>query len=144
MNNRKFCRVWWLVHGVLLAGVLLFLAAALIWERLFPAASCVFLRVAHLYCPGCGGTRAVRALVQGRLLQAFLCYPPIAVLLGVVAWGEVCAILAYKRKSTAPLSALRSGKWLLLVAGAILLWFILHNALYLAFGYDFLGDLTKV
>ena len=142
MDKRRFRRTFCLVHGVALAAVLLFLVAALIWERFVPSGSCFFLRAAHLYCPGCGGTRAVRALVQGKLWQAFLCYPPIAVFLGVAIWGEICAALAYKKQNTAYLSAFLRGRWLLLVVAAILLWFVLHNVLFLAFGYDYLGNLN--
>lgn len=36
---------------------------------------CGFRFVTGYYCPGCGGTRAVRALLQGRLLTSFLYHP---------------------------------------------------------------------
>ena len=40
---------------------------------------CAFHMLTGLYCPGCGGTRAVRALMHGRLLLSlrlhpFVCY----------------------------------------------------------------------
>ena len=31
---------------------------------------CPFYRLTHLYCPGCGATRALAALLHGRLLEA--------------------------------------------------------------------------
>lgn len=36
---------------------------------------CVFYRLSGLYCPGCGGTRAVKALLEGRLAACFLYHP---------------------------------------------------------------------
>lgn len=36
---------------------------------------CVFHRLSGLYCPGCGGTRAVKALLDGRLVECFLYHP---------------------------------------------------------------------
>lgn len=46
---------------------------------------CMFHALTGLYCPGCGGTRAFRALLQGNLFQSF-CYHPIvpyAAILGI-------------------------------------------------------------
>lgn len=36
---------------------------------------CLFHRVSGLYCPGCGGTRAVKSLLEGRLTACFFYHP---------------------------------------------------------------------
>lgn len=36
---------------------------------------CVFQRVLGLYCPGCGGTRAFRALLHGDIFSALYYHP---------------------------------------------------------------------
>lgn len=36
---------------------------------------CVFDRFLGIYCPGCGGTRAVKAFFKGQLLKSFLYHP---------------------------------------------------------------------
>lgn len=57
------------------AGVLLLLL------RLFPVPfqklllPCAVQTLLGIYCPGCGGTRAVSALLRGDFLTSFLCHP---------------------------------------------------------------------
>jgi hypothetical protein len=58
-------------HALWIAPSAALAAAAVWWLRLFdpnqagtPFLACVFHRVTGLYCPGCGGTRAMHALVH--------------------------------------------------------------------------------
>ncbi|MDE7311407.1 MAG: DUF2752 domain-containing protein [Eubacterium sp.] len=65
--------------GTVFAAAALLLAA--VWAaagkpslaRLLPP--CLFHQISGYYCPGCGGTRAVRALLHGRLLQSAFFHP---------------------------------------------------------------------
>lgn len=36
---------------------------------------CIFHRLSGLYCPGCGGTRAVKALMEGHFVASFFHHP---------------------------------------------------------------------
>ena len=36
---------------------------------------CLFHELSGLYCPGCGGTRAVKALLEGHFISCFLYHP---------------------------------------------------------------------
>ena len=44
---------------------------------------CIFLKNFGFYCPGCGGTRAVKALLHGHILES-LHYHPIVVYVAVL------------------------------------------------------------
>lgn len=138
MEKTKYRKRFWLVHAALVLGVLGFAGLAVLWQTYLPQMGCLFLRGTHLYCPGCGGTRAVLALLCGRLLHAFLCYPPMVAFLFVWLYYEVKALQSYR---TGDVRFIRgAGQWpLLLLAAAVLGWFVLHNGL-LLFGYDYLGN----
>ena len=36
---------------------------------------CAFLSITGLYCPGCGGTRAVKSLLRGDIVRSFIYHP---------------------------------------------------------------------
>ncbi len=53
---------------------------------------CAFHLITGLYCPGCGGTRAVKELIRGDLLMSFQYHPLVlytaaVVILELVTWG---------------------------------------------------------
>ena len=49
---------------------------------------CLFRRITGWYCPGCGGTRAVKYLLEGSIIKSLRCHPLIvymAVIMGAEA-----------------------------------------------------------
>lgn len=87
------------IHWPQLAGLLLVVAAgAAVLLRFPPAATlgypyCPFFAATGLLCPGCGGTRALAALLHGRLGQAWLdnallvgLVPVVVAYFGVAGW----------------------------------------------------------
>ena len=77
------------VVGIILAAIAIVIAALF---ALFPEVfarfkfPCMFHEITGLYCPGCGGTRAVKALLGGHVVKSFLYNP-------VVLYGAVMYIL---------------------------------------------------
>ncbi len=67
------------------------IGACLLWGSLpsawtgFFRVPCVFHEVTGLYCPGCGGTRAVGALLQREVVLSFFYHP--IVIYGAVIYG---------------------------------------------------------
>jgi len=51
----------------------------------WPVKGCIWDLFFGIYCPGCGGTRAVEALLQGQLLESFRYHP--VVLYAVALYG---------------------------------------------------------
>ena len=94
INTRR-----WLANLAALAVA----AAAFVVRRFPPAGSrfyprCPIFFWLHLYCPGCGGTRALAALLHGRLNEALhwnamvvLFLPFAAVFLALTYWRAIRA-----------------------------------------------------
>ena len=96
--------------------------------------ACHFARRAHLYCPGCGGSRALFALLRFDLLGSLIANP--AVLFGgaTVLYYEI-ALLRYARGGRV------SATPAIAYAALILITFFVRNILLVACGIDPLGDL---
>ena len=93
-----------------------------------------------IYCPLCGGTRAIVALTRFQFLEAWN-YNALVVLLSVVVLGlDVWAWIRYLQKKE-PLIIFPSWAW---ITACVLLvtYFILRNVLMIFFGIDPTGDLV--
>lgn len=138
-THRFLCR---LLVGITCGGVLLvglcYLYFALVPRFPFLSVGCPVKRALHLYCPGCGGTRAVGAFLRGDLLTSIRSNP-------VVVWGLVLCIWQYVRMVRScirrDLACFRipSWSWISLIV-VILGVFVVRNLLLIFTGYDYLGD----
>ncbi|MBQ9121894.1 MAG: DUF2752 domain-containing protein [Lachnospiraceae bacterium] len=91
------------------------------------------LRATGLYCPGCGGTRSVVALLRGNLVQSVLYHP--AVIYGVVLFLVYFISQTLMRLSKGKVKGLSMKPiYLYILLGIILVNFIIRNVLLLAFG----------
>ena len=95
-------------------------------------------RTLHLYCPGCGGTRAVASLLRGDLLTSLCCNP-------LVLWGIFLAAVQYMRALYALIRrdpdacGIPRWMWVSVIVLALAL-FVGRNLLLVFGGYDYLGD----
>lgn len=69
--DRLFYRAGWCMIGM--AACYCFGKQMFGWQLHLPA--CPVRTVLGLYCPGCGGTRAVLALAKGKLWESFCMHP---------------------------------------------------------------------
>lgn len=69
---------FFLIGGILFAAGILYAALYFLHPGFLPALHlppCLFHLFTGYYCPGCGGTRAVRALLHGHLVQSIYLHP---------------------------------------------------------------------
>lgn len=105
---------------------------------------CTFSRKTHLYCPGCGGTRAVRYFLKGDMLSSFLsnAIPVYTAIVLLRIWVALFhnTVMEKIRKGKKWTLFYRWEMWgiLIVVAG----YFILRNVFLVLFGWDFLGDMA--
>lgn len=138
-ENRSRLRAFLLVHLALAVAVLLSFLYAFFTERFLPPSfyHCPLHDLLHLYCPFCGGTRALRALARFRFGEAFRLSPVCLSLLPVAAAFDLRALILLCRGGEGPL--LPRGWWWVLC-----LWLIggtaLRNLLMLS-GVEYTGEL---
>ena len=100
---------------------------------------CLFHLLTGFYCPGCGGTRAIRLLLKGELIKSF-CYHPFVPYLALVLLLEAVLFLrALIRKGKRPLAGMeeRYPRWVAIGTAIILVNWIVKNVL-LVMGMDLL------
>ena len=126
-------------------GLIVFLAFfAMVLQQLdiVPSVPCWFHDYFHLYCVGCGGTRAIFAMLQGKLI-ASLYYNP-AVLLGalLVLHYEIGVIVTLRKKDGKRYYCTNAVP--IIIYGVVVLVFsLVRNYLLVACRYDMLQDFIK-
>ncbi len=56
---------------------------------------CAFHQLTHLYCPGCGGTRAIRSLMQGDIIKSLYYHPVVSYGVGFILFFMISHTVKY-------------------------------------------------
>lgn len=101
---------------------------------------CLFQMMTGLYCPGCGGTRAVRALLSGHPVLSFLYHPVVPYMASVAVWAAASWILYFATGNRRFRPEL-DDRIAYAAAGIVILNFIIKNGLLVFAGIDVIGRL---
>jgi len=127
------------LHGAAIVGVLLLPLYMKLTSLIGGVFGDCLMHRFFIYCPLCGGTRAVAALTRFDFLAAWN-YNAFVVILAVVAIGlDVWAWVRYFQKKE-PLIILPKWSWIAFCA-SLVFYLILRNVLMIFFGIDPTGDL---
>jgi len=92
MKNRTGLKIITILIPVLIVLIFLLQRFILAIVPLFPP--CLFYSIFHLYCPGCGNTRSVIAILHGDLLSS-LRYNTIPLLLLIIMFLGYIELASY-------------------------------------------------
>lgn len=102
---------------------------------------CMVHSIFGLYCPGCGGTRAITFLLEGQIVDSFLCHP--LVLYTAVIGGWFMFSQSVERVSRHKIKIAMRYKdiylWLALII--VIANFVVKNALLIFWQIDLLKDM---
>ena len=87
----------------------------------------------HVYCPGCGGTRALMALARGQLGQALRYHPPVVVTLFLAA-AYLLTQTVWRLRGRRGWTLHYRPWWPALLVGLFLVNCLVRNVLWLGFG----------
>ena len=103
---------------------------------------CFMNAVCHLYCPGCGGTRALYAMLTGHLIVSLRCNPLVMYMVFLFLYYYIGTTLSVRNKGRK--IYFKPGWWMLVVLVGLLFWtFILRNILAVTWGIDYLGEVAR-
>ena len=140
-RRKRLIGQFFLMNAAFVVVAVAFLLIALLKRKVYlPIFECVTYKFFHLYCPLCGGTRAIFALLGSDFISA-LKYNPFLFYLAfaAVAYDIKACIGAFKGK----IGAFDVPKWLVWVTSVLFVaFFIGRNLVMIAWGIDPIGDLV--
>lgn len=129
-----------IVNGIV-GVIVLFAFTGMVLQRLdiIPNMPCVVHDLFRIYCPGCGGTRAIFALLKGNLMESLYSNP--AIILGaiLVIYYEAGVLLTLVKKNGKRYYSTSVVPIVLFVI-IVMVFAVVRNYLLIACGIDMLQD----
>ena len=100
INYKMLKRDFWLVNILIGSAVLLTLFFLLLQHTgVLPSFPCVLYMALGIYCPGCGGTRALRALLGGHFIRSLRYNPAVICGILLILYYELGAVITLVKKN---------------------------------------------
>lgn len=132
-------------HLVVLVLAGLFIGVFFLFSHLrssgVPVLTCPLHDILHVYCPVCGGSRAVFAILRFDFPTAFRLNPPVLLSFPVLLFYYVKALIAFIRGG--PFSYRVPCGWTIALLSLFVVFFVVRNVLLIGFGFDPAGDFIR-
>jgi hypothetical protein len=115
----------------------------IIWKIMNGQMPCVFQELTGLYCPGCGGTRALKALLKGDVITSIL-YHPLILYVVFVAVLFAFSYLIYAKTKNPKFRLHFDNKYAYIGIGIIVINFVIKNYYLMFEATDLLQTLPPV
>ena len=104
--------------------------------------SCYMKHSLGIYCPGCGGSRAVIALFRLDIIASVRYNPLPLIMLLIILYADALALISVVKGSYYPIKSFNLNILIIIPVAAILFFFL---RLYLVFGLgiDYIGDILN-
>lgn len=140
LEDKLFILGIWFVLGSILVYILFqrFILVNSSLDIFFLFDECFWLQFFGIYCPGCGGTRAIITLSQGQFLQSLWYHPFVIYSIGLFSVFMISHLVARIPKNNI-IKGLRFHDWYLYVGIIIIVFnFIIKNILKFYFNIEML------
>ncbi len=124
--------------------ILIILSALVLCKRfLFPdlfstvrMPPCIFHALTGYFCPGCGGTRSIKALLSGRFLVSAVDFPMIMYAAVVYAWFMISQTIDRVSRHRIPIGMKYRHTWVYASLVIVIIHFIVKNLFYIKTGIE--------
>lgn len=97
---------------------------------------CILYQFTGWYCPGCGGTRALSALLSGHPVQSFLYHPAVDYVGVLCGWFMISQTIERFSKGRIPIGMKYHDYYLWILLAVLILHCVIRNIVKLLWGIE--------
>lgn len=132
-ENKALYIFGWVVAGIIIVAVAVGKIFSISLSSI--VSPCLFHSWFGLYCPGCGGTRAVISLFQGHIVRAFIFHPVVPYAMIIYVWYMVSNTIQLLLKGKYKIGMKYNDRYLWLALWIIIVSCIIKNVVYIGWGF---------